>query len=81
MLSRFKLRVMITLKEIRKLRIALGISQEQLAQMLCIDRSTVAKWETSDGYPRGEKIVELAAILNCSIDELLGVTLPSNRGA
>lgn len=62
-----------TIKDIREAR---GISQEGLAQMLGVDRSTVAKWETRDVYPRGDKIVALADALNCSIDALYGRTPP-----
>ena len=62
-----------TIKDFREAR---GISQEWLAQMLGVDRSTVAKWETRDVYPRGDKIVALADALNCSIDVLFGRTPP-----
>ncbi len=62
----------IKLKEIKRLRESHGISQEQLAKMLHVDRSTVAKWETNDGYPRGGKLAELASVLHCTIDELYG---------
>lgn len=64
------------MRTIKDLREARGISQESLAQMLGIDRSTVAKWETSDVYPRGEKILALADALHCSIDALFGRTPP-----
>lgn len=64
------------MRTIKDLREARGISQESLAQMLDVDRSTVAKWETSDVYPRGEKILALADALSCSIDALFGRTPP-----
>lgn len=64
------------MRTIKDLREARGISQESLAQMLDVDRSTVAKWETSDVYPRGEKILALADALRCSIDALFGRTPP-----
>ena len=64
------------MRVIKELREARGISQEGLAQMLGIDRSTVTKWETSDAYPRGDKILPLADALHCSIDELYGRTPP-----
>lgn len=58
------------IKRIRELR---GISQDYLARALCVDRSTVAKWETSGGFPRGDKIPEIAKLLSCSIDALYGI--------
>lgn len=68
------------MREIKALREARGISQEQLAQSLEIDRSTVAKWETSDICPRGERLVALADTLNCSIDALFGRSPPDGEG-
>lgn len=69
------------MREIKALREARGISQEQLAQSLEIDRSTVAKWETSDICPRGERLVALADTLNCSIDALFGRSPPDDTPA
>ena len=68
------------MREIKALREARGISQQQLAQSLEIDRSTVAKWETSDICPRGERLVALADTLNCSIDALFGRSPPDGEG-
>ena len=64
------------MQTIKDFREACGISQEGLAQMLGVDRSTVAKWETRDVYPRGDKIVALADALSCSIDAFFGRTPP-----
>lgn len=67
------------MREIKALREARGISQEQLAQSLEIDRSTVAKWETSDICPRRDRLVAIADTLNCSIDALFGRELPERE--
>lgn len=55
---------------IKQRRIAAHIKQEDLAQLLNIDRSTVAKWETGQSFPRTEMLPQLADILGCSINEL-----------
>lgn len=47
-----------------------GLTQDDLAKRSGVDRSTVAKWESSGGYPRCEKLPKLAEILGCTIDEL-----------
>lgn len=60
------------MKGLKYVREQHGISQEQLASMLGIDRSTVTKWETGDSYPRGEILTKLADTLHCTIDELFG---------
>ena len=47
-----------------------GLSQEEGAAALKIDRSTVAKWETGASYPRADKLPAIAALYGCSIDAL-----------
>ncbi len=59
---------------IKILREKTGMTQEGLSQMMNIDRSTVAKWETGEAAPRTDKLPELARILHCSIDDLFQVT-------
>ena len=61
------------IKQIRELR---GIYKDYLARSLCVDRSTVAKWETKGRFPRGDKIPEIAKLLRCSIDALYGLRPP-----
>lgn len=56
---------------IKKKRLEAGFTQIDLANKLEIDRSTVAKWETGESFPRAEKLIQLAEVLNCTIDELL----------
>ncbi len=59
----------IKIEELRKKK---GITQDALADMLHIDRSTIAKWETGVANPRADKIPALAEALGCSIEELFG---------
>lgn len=56
---------------LQKMRIAVGLSQKKLAAKLDVDRSTVAKWETGKSKPRADMLIKLAAILGCTVDELL----------
>lgn len=60
---------MLNLKAIRK---AKGISQQQLANKLGISRSTVAMWETGSSAPDFDTLVKLAKYFNVSTDYLLG---------
>jgi len=55
---------------IRQHREGLKMSQERLAELLGIDRSAVAKWETGKAMPTADKLPELARILGCTIDDL-----------
>lgn len=56
------------LKEARK---QCGLSQEQLAEKMCVSRSAIAKWETDKGYPDVENLKALSRFLNVSVDYLL----------
>lgn len=54
--------------QIRRNRLA--ITQKELAAIIEVDRSTIAKWETGKALPRAELLPRLAKALNCSIDDL-----------
>ena len=56
---------------IRKYRRAADITQRELAEALCVDRSTVTKWETGKSKPKTEECEKMARIFNCTVDELL----------
>lgn len=56
------------LKEARK---NAGYSQEQLAEMLTVSRSAIAKWETDKGMPDINNLKMISQALNISIDYLL----------
>ena len=57
---------------IKELRVSKNLTQEELAQELSVERSTVAMWEAGKALPRTDKLPELARILGCTIDELYG---------
>ena len=61
------------MNRIREYREKNGFSQEDLAQLLKLDRSSVAKWESGDNTPRTDRLIEMAKFFKCSIDELLGL--------
>lgn len=58
------------MNNLKKIRLALNISQEELAKRLNVERSTVAKWE-SGTYPRASRLESIAKALNCTVDDLL----------
>ena len=57
---------------IRRLRIAKGLTQEQLAELLTISAAAVSKWEARNTYPDITMLFPLAEIFGVTIDELLG---------
>ena len=56
---------------LRRLRIEKGFSQQQLANTLHVDRSTVTKWETGDRIPDAVMISMLSDCLGVNVAELL----------
>ncbi len=55
------------LKEVRE---KANLTQEQLANLINVDRSTITKWETGKASPRSDKLSMLAKVLDCRIDDL-----------
>lgn len=47
-----------------------GLTQQNLADELKINRSTVAMWEAGESFPRADKLPQLARILGCTINDL-----------
>lgn len=58
-------------EKIRYARKCCGLSQEQLADRLCVSRSAIAKWETDKGIPDVENLKTLSRLLHVSLDSLL----------
>lgn len=58
--------------KIYSLRVAKGMTQEQLAAILCVSPAAVSKWERNIANPGIEMLWELADYFECSIDELVG---------
>lgn len=56
------------LKETRKKQ---GITQEDMAEKLCVSRAAIAKWESGKGMPDIENLRAISKLLDVSIDYLL----------
>lgn len=56
---------------IKALRKAAGMTQEQLAERLGVGRTTVTMWETSDTLPQTRMLIALADALGCTVEDLL----------
>ena len=57
---------------IKRLRLAKGLTQEQLAELLTISTAAVSKWEAKNTYPDITMLFPLAEIFGVAVDELLG---------
>lgn len=62
----------INLKNLQALRRKNNLTQAEVAITLGVSASSVAKWETTNTYPRAELLPALADLLHCSIDDLFG---------
>ena len=56
---------------IKKLREGKGMTQEELADKVCVSAKAVSKWETGRGFPDIGLIESLAKALDISVIELL----------
>ena len=61
-----------TAQRLKKLREEKGLSQNEIAKLLGIDRTTYVKYETGDSKPF-RKINELSKLFAVSVDYLLGI--------
>ena len=58
---------------LKKLRIERGFSQREMAEMLFVTRSTVARWENGSRLPDAAMLSRLSQCLNVDISTLLSV--------
>lgn len=52
-------------------RKAAGLRQEDVAEVLGVNRSTLAMWETNRTLPTSDKLPALAKLYGCTVDDLL----------
>ena len=66
-----------------KLRKLKGITQDEFASAVGVSRQAVYKWESGQSYPEAAKLIEIKALFNISIDDLLDdnyeVVLPEKQ--
>jgi transcriptional regulator with XRE-family HTH domain len=56
-----------------------GITQEQLADVLCISAGAVSKWETGASIPDIAMLPKIANFFGVSIDKLFGFKLTETK--
>lgn len=61
---------------IRACRKRANLTSIQLAEMIGVRQGTISAWETGAKDPRIPKLVQLARVLDCTTDELLGLSGP-----
>lgn len=64
------------LKELRKQK---SVTQQQLADILCVDKTSISKWENGSNYPNQNIQVMIADYFGVSVDYLLGRDTPTTK--
>ena len=59
---------------LRTLRKEKGLTQVQLAQMIHVDQTAISQWERGIAQPRLRNCLQLAQILECSIEDIFAET-------
>lgn len=64
---------------IRTLRKNRGLTQEEMAEKLCVSRQAITKWESGLGTPDIVNLEAIAKLFDVTIDELLSSSLPVGK--
>lgn len=56
---------------IKSYRLKAGLTQTELAKQMNVHQTAVAQWETGRTAPSTEKLIRLASLFKCSIEDLL----------
>ena len=59
-------------EKVKELRKEYGMSQKELAELIKVDRSTVAGWETKGRMPDVMLLINIANVFGVSLDSLVG---------
>ena len=65
-------------ENIKQLRKAQGLSQEELAAKLNVVRQTISKWEQGLSVPDSDMLIKLAEVLDTRVSVLLGENVESD---
>lgn len=58
-------------KKIQTLRMQKGMSQENLAEQVCVSRQAVSKWELDQSIPDLDYVIQISEIFGVSVDYLV----------
>lgn len=62
------------LEELRKKR---GMTQHELAVLAGVQQNTISQWESGKRNPSVTRLISLAKIFDCTLDELYGRDQPA----
>lgn len=68
------------MESIMKIRKNRGMTRNELARLIGVDRETIARYERGTREPKASIVAQLAAALGVTPNELLGVTDEKSPG-
>ena len=68
-------------ENLKNMRKASGLSQEELAHKLNVVRQTISKWEKGTSVPDSEMLIKIAEEFDTSVSTLLGETVTPDESA
>ena len=68
-------------ENLKALRQAKGLTQEELAIRLHVVRQTVSKWEKGLSVPDADLLIRLAEVLDTTVSRLLGADIPEDENS
>ena len=66
-------------ENLKRIRTAKGLSQQKLAELIYVTRSTVARWESGSRLPDAVMIARLAQCLETDVNTLISAALESEE--
>lgn len=64
-------------QNLKMLRKQKGVTQQRLADILCVDKTSISKWENGFNYPNQNIQMMIADYFGVTVDYLLGRDEPS----
>lgn len=58
-------------KKLKEARMNFNLTQEQVAEEICVSRQTISNWENGKSYPDIVSVIKLSNLYSISLDELL----------
>lgn len=56
---------------LKPLRVAKGLTQEEVSIILNVSNKTISKWETGNGLPEIQSLIALADLYDVKVDDIL----------
>lgn len=53
---------------LKSLRARVGLTQQQVAEIVGVDRLTYGKWENYQTFPDAPQLIKLSQVFECSLD-------------